>query len=93
MRDEQPTKEKTMRKSVALLVLLASISLMQIGCGRFTGGAATGGAVGILGTGAAYEYQTKRQLDRLEEDLAAGRITKEEYDIRRDQISKGSIIY
>ncbi|GAB6057648.1 hypothetical protein [Desulfonatronum parangueonense] len=82
-----------MKKSVILVILLASLSLMQIGCGRFTGGAATGGAVGVLGTGAAYEYQTKRQLDQLEADLAAGRITQEEYDIRRDQISRGSIIY
>ncbi len=82
-----------MRSSILVLILLAGLTLTQVGCGRFSGGAATGAAVGVLGTGAAYEYQTKRQLDILDEDFKAGRITQEEYEIRNDQIRKGSIIY
>jgi len=32
-------------------------------------------------------------MDRLEEDFRSGRINKDEYLKRNDQISKGSIIY
>jgi hypothetical protein len=61
----------------------------------FAGGCAFlgGAAVGAAGTGAAYEYSSKRQLDRLEEDYKAGRITREEYLSRRKQIDEGSILY
>ncbi|MGA7278178.1 MAG: hypothetical protein WBW79_09595 [Desulfocapsaceae bacterium] len=52
-----------------------------------------GAAVGAAGVGAAYEYQNKRQMDRLEEDFKAGNITKEEYLKRKEDIKSGSIIY
>lgn len=58
------------------------------GCG-FWGGA----AIGAAGAGAAYEYSSKKQLGRLEEDYKAGNITKEEYESRKRQIEEGSIIY
>lgn len=52
-----------------------------------------GAAVGAAGVGAAYEYQNKKQMDRLEEDFKAGNITKEEYLKRKEDIKSGSIIY
>jgi hypothetical protein len=58
------------------------------GC-KFLGGAATG----VAGTGAGYEYNARKQMDRLEDDYKAGRITKEEYEIRKDQIERGSVVY
>lgn len=73
-----------------LAVVLAISVLPFWGCsGKFWGGAAAGAA----GAGAAYEIQAKRQMDQLEEDLEEGRITREEYESRRRQIEKGSIIY
>lgn len=78
-----------MKHGIWIAIILMGLTLTQAGCGRFTGGA----AVGALGAGAAYEYQTKRQLDRLEEDYREGRITREEYESRQDQIRQGSIIY
>jgi hypothetical protein len=71
-----------------LFVLLAVASLAQWGC-AFLGGA----AVGATGAGAAYEINNKRQMDRLEDDYRAGRISREEYEDRKRQIQKGSIIY
>jgi len=68
------------------LFLLAAVS--QWGC-EFLGGAAAGALV----TGAGYEYNAKRQMDRLEEDRRAGRISGEEYNDRKRQIESGSIIY
>lgn len=74
-----------MRRYFLLLVLL---SMTQWSC-AFLGGAAAGG----LATGAAYEYQSKRQMDRLEEDFNNKRISREEYQDRKKQIERGSIIY
>lgn len=59
------------------------------GCsGAFWGG--TG--AGILGAGAGYEIQAERQMRQLDDDLKSGKITQAEYDIRKDQIQKGSLI-
>lgn len=70
------------------MVLLAGS--LTAGCSKdLVGGAVLGGA----GVGAAYEYQNKRQMDMLEDDFRSGRISKEEYLKRKEQISKGSIIY
>jgi len=74
-----------MKKYLALLTLL---SLSQWGC-EFLGGA----AVGSLATGAGYEYNAKRQMDKLEDDYKHERITRNEYEKRKAQIEKGSILY
>lgn len=73
-------------KMFTVLLLLAAIT--QSGC-AFLGGA----AVGTLATGAGYEIQAKRQMDRLDEDLKNDRISRREYETRRRQIENGSIIY
>jgi hypothetical protein len=73
-------------KRLAVLVLLAGLT--QTGC-QFLGGAATG----ALATGAGYEIQAKRQMDRLEEDYRSRRISREEYESRKRQIESGSIVY
>jgi hypothetical protein len=76
-----------MKKFISVLILL---SLAPWGCsGEFWGGT----AVGALATGAGYEIQAKRQMDRLEDDFRSGKINRREYDVRKRQIEKGSIIY
>ncbi len=71
-----------------LFVLLTLASLAQWGC-AFLGGA----AVGAAGTSAAYEISNKRQMDRLEDDYRNDRISRQEYEDRKRQIERGSIIY
>ncbi|MBI4524391.1 MAG: hypothetical protein HY695_11345 [Deltaproteobacteria bacterium] len=71
-----------------LLLLLTLASATQWGC-EFLGGA----AVGTLATGAGYEINAKRQMDRLDEDLRNERISRREYEARKRQIEAGSIIY
>jgi hypothetical protein len=78
-------QEVSMRTITALMLV---VSLTQWGC-EFIGGAATGALV----TGAGYEYNAKRQMDRLEEDYKNRRISREEYEDRKRQIEKGSILY
>lgn len=70
------------------LLILALLAMTQSSC-AFFGGAATG----AVATGAAYEIQAKRQMDRLEDDFKNRRISREEYEDRKQQIQKGSIIY
>ena len=70
------------------LALLSLVGLMQSGC-AFLGGA----ALGSLATGAGYEVNNKQQLDRLEDDYRHERISRREYEARKSQIEKGSIIY
>lgn len=73
-------------KNIATLLLLASLGLG--GC-EFVAGAATG----ALATGAGYEINSKRQMDRLEDDYRRERISRREYQARRGQLERGSIIY
>lgn len=73
-------------KKLVLLLMLASLA--QWGC-EFLGGA----AVGSLATGAGYEINAKRQMDRLEDDYRHERISRREYEERKAQIEKGSILY
>jgi hypothetical protein len=73
-------------KNLALLLLLGSLGLA--GC-EFVAGAATG----ALATGAGYEINAKRQMDRLDDDYRHERISRREYARRRGQIERGSVIY
>jgi hypothetical protein len=65
-----------------------ALAMAQSGC-AFLGGAAVGG----LAAGAGYEIQAKRQMDKLDDDLRAERISRREYETRKKQIESGSIIY
>lgn len=73
-------------KTMAMLLLLGSLGLG--GC-EFVAGAATG----ALATGAGYEFNAKRQMDRLDDDYRRERMSRREYEARRHQIERGSIIY
>jgi len=70
------------------LAVIIFMSLCQSGC-AFLGGA----AVGSLATGAGYEVNAKRQMDKLEDDYRNERISRREYEARKKQIEAGSIIY
>lgn len=52
-----------------------------------------GTGAGVVGAGASYEVNARRQMDQLDADYKAGKITKQEYEVRKDQIKKGSVIY
>jgi hypothetical protein len=71
-----------------ILALAFLIVLGQSGC-AFLGGA----ALGALGTSAGYEINAKSKMDQLEDDYKAERISRKEYEARKSQLEKGSIIY
>jgi hypothetical protein len=80
------TEEVEMTKLMLVLVLL--IGLSQSGC-AFLGGA----AVGALGTSAGYEINAHSKMNQLDDDFRAERISRREYEARKSQLEKGSIIY
>lgn len=69
--------------AIAVLLCTAVVS----GCS--TREVAAGAAVG----GAAYEYSNKRAMDELERDYQAGRIKRGEYERRKKEIEKRSVVY
>ena len=71
-----------------MLVFVLMIALGQSGC-MFLGGA----AVGALGTSAGYEINAKSKMDQVEDDYKNERISRKEYEARKSQIEKGSIVY
>jgi hypothetical protein len=73
-------------KNLAILFLLGTLGLA--GC-EFVAGAATG----ALATGAGYEINAKRQMDRIEDDYRNERIGRRDYERRKEQIERGSVIY
>jgi len=76
-------------KKIRNLVAALTVAVVLCGCGNFWGGLA-GGAVGA---GAGYELSARNQMENLDADLEAGRIDQAEYDIRKDQIERGSLVY
>jgi uncharacterized membrane protein len=72
------------------MIMLLTAALLGLGpsaCStrEMIGGAAVGGA--------AYEYSNKRAMDALKDDYDAGRINNDEYDRRKKEIEKRSLVY
>lgn len=70
------------------LVLVLMMALAQSGC-AFLGGA----AVGALGTSGGYEYNAYSKMEQLEDDYKNEKISRAEYESRKSQIEKGSVLY
>jgi hypothetical protein len=72
-----------------LIVSLAALTLLS-GC---SGAFWTGAGSGTAACGAAYELWARREMQRIEEDLEQGRVDQREYDIRKNQIERGSLFF
>jgi hypothetical protein len=79
-------KGDAMKKMIPVVIL----GFVLCGCsGKFWGGLAGGAA----GTATGYELKARQQMKSLDDDLKSGRIDQKEYDIRKSQIEKGSLVY
>lgn len=76
-----------MKSSVVTTILALTIGV--VGCASKAGNVALGAGA----AGGAYEYSNKRQIDNLDKDLKDGKISQAEYDRRRKEIEKRSIVY
>ncbi len=75
-----------MKKIAAVTVLVGSMFLVS-GCA-----ALVGGAVGAGGTATGYEVHLDNERDRVQKRYDEGKISKEEYEIRLDQIRRDSAV-
>lgn len=82
---------KSMAIPAATLALILAASMSTTGC--LSRNAAGGALVGGAAIGGAYEYQNKRALDALEDEYRRELITRSEYERRKDEISRRSLIY
>jgi len=80
---------KTLHATALLLTFLIAITVS--GCSSNAGSAGLGALGGAAAGVGGYEYNAKRQRDQLEEDLKSGKINQQEYEIRKDQLEKGSL--
>ena len=78
-----------MKKSVLALGLL----WMTVGLSACSGALWTGLGGGALATGAGYEVNAKVKMDQLNKDFKDGKMDQKEYDIRKDQIQRMSLVY
>ena len=78
-----------MKKIIFVLGLL----WIAFGLSACSGAFWTGAGGGTVATGAGYELNANRQMDRITKDLATGKIDQKEYDIRKDQIQRMSLAY
>lgn len=63
--------------------------LVVAGCSSKAGNVAAGAGA----AGAAYEYSNKRSVDKLDQEVKDGKISREEYDRRRKEIEDKSLVY
>ena len=70
------------------------VSGLMVGMLMATSGCAAlvGGAVGAGGTATGYEVHLDNEKERVKEAYAEGRMSKEEHDIRLDQIQRDSAV-
>lgn len=76
-----------MKKNIKDSVFLPTAVILIVGA--FLWG---GRGVGAVASGAGYDIKAERHMSRLEEDLRGGKITRQAYDIRKDQIRNGSLL-
>ena len=69
-----------------------TIGLLVGACESSGGSALLGGAAGAAAGAGGYEYHLNEEKNKVEDDYKAGRIDQQEYEIRKDQIRRDSLI-
>ncbi|MEW5745221.1 MAG: hypothetical protein AB1805_07285 [Nitrospirota bacterium] len=80
-----------MKQLIVALMMLSSL-VTATGCSSRGGSAVLGAAGGAAAGAGGYEYVARREIQRIEEDYKAGKMDQREYEIRRDQIQRMSIL-
>jgi len=73
-----------------LLAVILLAGFFAVGCANK---AAVGTAAGVGAAGVGYEVYNKKRLDDNEDDFREGKITREEYEDRKDEIEDRSVVY
>lgn len=81
-----------MVKALATVVLVLSMVVVAGGCKSSWGSAGLGAVGGAAAASGGYEYNANREMKRIEQDLKDGKMTQQEYDIRKDEIKRMSVL-
>ena len=81
-----------MKKMIVITALTLALSLPLVGCKSGWGSAGLGAAGGAVAAGGGYEYVFNREMKKVEQDYKDGKIDQREYEIRKDQIQRMSIL-
>ncbi len=81
-----------MKKILLLTAMFVVFFLFAGGCDSNWGSAGVGAAGGAVVAGGSYEYVSNREMKRIEQDYKDGKIDQREYEIRKDQIQRMSIL-
>jgi len=82
-----------MKKILLTLTIIFVLSLLFAGgCESKWGTAGLGAAGGAAAAGGSYEYVANREMKKIEQDLKDGKIDQREYEIRKDQIQRMSML-
>jgi hypothetical protein len=85
-------KENCMKKILLTAMVACVLSLMCGGCESSWGSAGLGAAGGAVAAGGSYEYVSNREMKKIEDDYKDGKIDQREYEIRKDQIQRMSLL-
>ena len=66
--------------------------MVTCGCESKCGTAGIGAAGGAVAAGGGYEYFANWEMKKIEQDYKNGKIDQREYEIRKDQIQRMSIL-
>ncbi|MFO8084033.1 MAG: hypothetical protein R6U27_06930 [Desulfobacterales bacterium] len=75
-----------------LIIMLFIFSLALVGCESRLGSAGLGAAGGAAAGAGGYEWKINQELNRIKEARGEGKMSQEEYQIRKDQIERMSIL-
>lgn len=81
-----------MKQILLTAMVVFFVSLMCGGCESRWGSAGLGAAGGAVAAGGGYEYVSNREMKKIEEAYKDGRIDQREYEIRKDQIQRMSLL-
>ena len=81
-----------MKKILLTAIFVLSLFLMCGGCESRWGSAGLGAAGGAVAAGGSYEYVANREMKKIEQDYKDGKIDQREYEIRKDQIQRMSLL-
>ena len=81
-----------MKKTLLMAICTRSLFLVCGGGESSWGSAGLGAAGGAVAAGGGYEYVANREMKRIEQDYKDGKIDKREYEIRKNQIERMSIL-
>lgn len=81
---------------VRLKILVVTFFVLSLlfagGCESKWGTAGVGAAGGAVAAGGGYEYVANKEMKKIEQDLKDGKIDQREYEIRKDQIQRMSML-